>query len=372
MTISDDELRAMLRARAARADARGLREATLATARSTPQLERLARPWRTWSLVRLLGGLAGAAAIILAVAVGAAALRPQSSGSPGPVGSVAPPPPTNSPAPTDVTLTPPPYVADTCPVTPFTVLVGGTDPMIVVSGVRWIWGGIPWMARVGQKVVLHGADGLLLGTADTIRAERLPIGKDAPPISVLYANSYNSGVFGIGLPEPGCWLLTVIGPTARSSVVVEAGPAPAHPADPAAQAVPTATAPVKPVTQCPASPGGLAPFGQTIRLLDSLDPGGVVWWTPAQDWLIGKEDKIVLGGAIGAPAAFERVVATRVLAGPKGEAFVTDPPTIVTPTPGGGDLSMGITLPSAGCWAFTFIDPTTSSTVVVDVKAAVP
>ena len=40
---------------------------------------------------------------------------------------------------------------------------------------------------------------------------------------------------------------------------------------------------------------------------------------------------------------------------------------VATPVPGGGSKASLLTLPSAGCWAITYVDPTMTSTVVVDI-----
>ncbi len=155
----DDEIRAMLLERSARADASGIREQAVAAARATPQLRHVARLAFTRPALRVAGGLAGLAVVGLAAVIGVSVLAPPSHGPDGAlVGGASSPatsatassraaPSGSSPVPTDVPVNPPPYVGS-CPVTPITDLAGGTAPQVVVSGVRWRWGGVAGRARL--------------------------------------------------------------------------------------------------------------------------------------------------------------------------------------------------------------------------------
>lgn len=377
MTLYDDhEIRAMLADRAARADASGLREAAVAAARVTPQLRPLAGPPLARPALRWVGGLAGLAAVLVVMTLVVVSLRPSpqgvlgglGTGSASPVASPLPSPAISSPSPTRVVVFPPTYVRGTCPATPITDLAGGTTPEVVVGGVRWNWGwgGIPWQARIGQKVIVLPVTSGSTFRTDEILAEQLPIGSPAFRMSVVYPNSDNGEVYDVGLPEAGCWLLTLIGPDARSSVVIEAAAAPPNPPDPASQNVPTATAPVQAPSVCPVSPQW--PSANVRTWLDGdlrrwQDPGSPSLWLP------GAEHKLVLYGT-GDNQPLEQIVAARVgTVGRPGTvsrpSFIGSVPVIATPAPGGGSKAIGLTLPTAGCWAITYLDPRTTSTIVI-------
>ncbi|MGH2468334.1 MAG: hypothetical protein ACRDGL_11510 [Candidatus Limnocylindrales bacterium] len=401
MTVSDEELRAMLQARAARADARGLRETTLKAARSEPQVHPLRgirtslahgriNPSGAPSILRprrsgpaLLTAAVVVVAIVL-VALASGALGPGLSGHGGGVGAAeATSTATRSPfaglpSPTNVLLTPPPYAPGTCPVTPTTDRFGGTAPEVVVSGVVWRGVSEGWLAGRFQKLgvfqlAVSDGDRTALRATTFIAATQLPLADEpgGAPLSLRYAPIGNPAVYGVTLPAAGCWLLTLIGPDVASSIVVQAGPEPSAPPPAGSdQQIPTETLPLERPTTCPSSPstpdlGG----GPPERAIDSIDPGGVTWYTHPAVWLIGQPDKLVLHGRIGAPAPFERIVATPMGTVSRPPAFVTRRSIIVTPVPGSGDISAGITLPEAGCWAFTYVDPTVTSTVVVPVAA---
>ena len=372
MSELDDEIRAMLLERSAHADASGIREQAVAAARSTPQLHPLARPGFTRPALRLAGGLTGLAVVVLAVIIAVAVLSPPSRGPGGGLVGGPSSPATSaaassaaassasSPSPTDVPVTPPPYVAGSCPVTPITDMAGGTAPEVVVSGVRWRWGGIPWRAGLYQKVVVLPVAAGASVAADEVLAERLPIGPTVAPMSVVYPIG-SSGAFGIGLPEPGCWLLTLVGPTVHSSVVVDAAAAPPNPPDPVSQNVPTVTRPLVPSPTCPVSPRD--PSATVRTWLD----GNVSWQDPDPSaWLPGTARKLVVSGT-GDNQPLERLVATPVGTVAATRAFVGSSLAVATPVPGGGSKASMLTLPRAGCWAITYVDPTMTSTVVVDI-----
>lgn len=412
MSLSDAELRAMLQARATRADARGLREAALAAARGEPRTHRV-RGIRTSltgrrdhallvrtrdhasgtsrvasrrrSLTALLAAIAVVVAIVLLVVAGGAfgPVRIDRGGRGGvggggsrAIASATPSPFPGLPTPTNVLLMPPPYVAGTCPITPTTDLFGGTAPEVMASGVVWRGVSEGWLARRSQKVVLFDlavtdGDRTPLGATSFIAAVQLPLGAEAPATSpsLRYMPTGNPAVYGVTLPAAGCWLLTLVGPEVASSIVVEAGPEPSAPPPAGSdQQVPTESLPLEPLATCPTSATapdpGVEPPGSAD---DWLDPSGVRWFThpPA-----GRPDKVVVSGPIGAPQPYERIVATPVGTVNRPPAFVTSKPVIVTPAPGGGAISAGITIPTAGCWAFTYVDPSMTSTVVVAVTAA--
>ncbi len=253
---SDDEIRGMLRARADRMDVSGIARAAVATAHATPQLRQVGLnagrgPRRRLSTpVRLAAAVGTLAAALAVVALLASIRTPPGNGSGSsvalsPTTSTSPSP---SPTRTNVPVTPPPYVAGSCPVTPVTDLAGGNTPEVVTSGISWWRGPIQWQAGVGQKVVLVGTAPDQAVVADEIIAVRLGEWSPSAAAGIAY---YPEGdgpgfVFGVGLPSAGCWLLTAVGPNLASSVVVDVAPPPATPPDPATQNVPVATAVLSP------------------------------------------------------------------------------------------------------------------------------
>lgn len=375
MTVDDGDIRSLLLSRADRADAHGLRMAAVEAARATPQLRPLVR---LSSLTRRAWPVRAAAAIVALVAVtGAIALvigvrLSDRDGTGAAVVGASPtvtPRPVPTPSPTDMQVTAPPYVSGSCPVTPITDLAGGLVPEVVTGGIRWRWGPLPWEADVGQKVVFAETSPDQVLDASAIIAERLPIETSEAPVSIRYPRGGGPGfVFGVGLPEPGCWLLTAIGPTIRSSVVVQAAPAPANPPSAESQNVPTERASLVPLAQCPTSP---LVSGAAVRTW--LD-GDNRWQDPdPSDWVAGVKRKLVVSGVVSSMAPYELVVAARVgIVGPaesQRSAFVADRPVFTAPTPGSGSKAMELILPTAGCWAITYVDPTATSTIVVEIAA---
>lgn len=249
--------------------------------------------------------------------------------------------------------------------TPITDLAGGQAPEVVTASLRWRWGGVPWQARVGEKLVILGpadASGVL-----RISAERIAFPTDTSPargpLSARYVlGSRPDWVGTIGLPDEGCWLLTAVVEGARGSVVVEAGPAPAQPADPTSQGVPTAVAPLGQVPACPLSP---TEAGAQVRTL--LD-GDARWEDPdPASWAVGKERKLVLFGGPGQPSADERVVIAR-LGDTPARALVADRPILSQPARASSyPVAFSFTLPSAGCWTISYVNPSGTSTIVVGV-----
>jgi hypothetical protein len=265
--------------------------------------------------------------------------------------------------PPDISVTASPYVAGSCPVTPVTTLLGGVQPEFVAGEIGWTWGPLPWQAKVGQKVGFEktSADQPYLD-ARVIIAERLPITASDKPLSVRYPRGGGPGfIFGVGLPQPGCWLLTAVGPTVRSSVVVQAAVAPSNP--PADQNVPMDQSPLGLVSPCPTSPMDSAPVRTWLD-------GQNRWQDPdATAWLAGMKRKLVFSGVFADAAPFELVAAARVgIVGPadsQQSAFVAEAPAFTTPAPGSQSKAMVLTLPTAGCWAITYLDPLQTSTIVV-------
>lgn len=369
MTVDDRDIRSLLLARADRADAQGLRLAAIEAARMTPQprpLVRLSSPTRRTRPLQFGAGIAALAVLTAAIAL-IIGLRPTGEPSTSTAGGASP---TSSPtaAATDVPVTAPPYVRGSCPVTPITDLAGGVAPEVVVGGIRWhLDGTSPWAAEDGHKVGLFAVSPDQLVNAAAILAERLPIGTIQTPLSVRYPEAGGPGfIFGIGLPEPGCWVLTAVGPGIGSSVVVEVGPAPANPPSAESQNVPTDQSPLVPLAECPTSPQ--LPDARVRTWLD----GDNRWEDPdPADWVAGMKRKLVVSGAVGSPVPYELVVATRVGIVGTGDsqrsAFVADKPVFTAPAPGSGSKAMELILPSAGCWAITYLDPAVTSTIVVDI-----
>jgi hypothetical protein len=369
MKFDDADLRSMLHTRADRADARGLRSAVVDAARATPQLHPLIRhssPVRSASPMRIAAGIATVAVVTGAIAL-AVRLRLSANGTPSAAVSTATAtpiaPPTQSP--TAIKVTAPPYVAGSCPVTPVTTLLGGVQPEFVAGGIGWLWGPLPWQAKVGQKVSFEktSPDQPYLD-ARVIIAERLPIAASDKPLSVRYPRGTGPGfVFGVGLPAPGCWLLTAVGPTVRSSVVVQAAPATPNP--PADQNVPMERSRLGLVSPCPTSPLDSSPV---LTWLDGMNR----WQDPdPAAWVAGMKRKLVFSGVFADSAPFELVAAARVgIVGPadsQQSAFVAEAPAFTTPAPGSESKAMELILPSAGCWAITYLDPLQTSTIVVEI-----
>ncbi len=372
MNVDDREIRSLVLSRADRADSRGLRLAVVEAVRKTPQIHPLvrvpSRARRAWPL-RFAAGVVALA--VMSVAIGALSIGLRPPGGPrlnsGEASPASTPEATATPPASDVPLTPPPYGPGSCPVTPITDLAGGVAPEVVSGNIRWHLDGTgPWATGVGHKVGLFATSSYEGVGVSTVVAERLPIGSIQTPLSVRYPRGDGPGfIFGIGLPEPGCWVLTAVGAAVHSSVVVEVGPGPANPPSATSQNVPTVRAPLVPLAQCPTSPE--VP-GAAIRTW--LD-GNSQWQDPdPKEWTAGMQRKLVVSGILRSFAPYELVVATRVGIVGTGDsqrsAFVADTPVFTTPTPGNGSKALELRLPTAGCWAITYLDPTATSTIVVE------
>lgn len=370
MSADDADIRSMLFARADRAnraDPRGLRRTAVEAARVTPQLRPLLRPSSAarpaWPM-RVAAAIATVAVVTGAIAL-VIGLRLPANGNPGAaVSTASATSAAPTPSPTDVKVTPPPYLPGSCPVTPVSVLAGGVTPEVVSGGIGWIWGPLPWQAEVGQKVVFAETSPDAARLASVVIAERLPVKASDTPLSVRYPRGDGPGfVFGVGLPEPGCWLLTAVGPLIRSSVVVEVAAAPPNP--PADQNVPTDQSPLGLVSPCPTSPLDASPVRTWID-------GQNRWQDPDPTaWTAGMKRKLVFSGVFADSAPFELVAAARVgIVGPadsQQSAFVAEAPAFTTPALGSQSKAMELILPTAGCWAITYLDPLQTSTIVVEI-----
>ncbi len=352
MKVDDEEIRSMLRSRSGRADARGLRESVQTAVRTIPQVHRV-RPLtsaRSSRPIRLTFAI-GAVAAVVALVVLTMARLPLGVVGPGVVGtaSIESSQSTNPSGATDAPA------LGRCQVTP--VGSGGKPSEVRTSGVVWHWGESAWTARVKQGVTLT-VEGKTKQDATEILAVRIPTSAFPSTLEVTYPRgSGNDQSFQIGLPEPGCWLLAALGPTTHSSVVIEANQAPTTVADPVSQHIPTSTQAASPASVCPTSPTRPNTPGT------SLD-GTMVWYTHPESWLIGEEDKLVIGAEI----LVEQVVAAPVVGAQSSPVFVAAQPSVTTPAPGSGNISMGFVLPSTGCYMFAAMGPTSTSTVVADIR----
>lgn len=355
MKVDDEEIRSMLRSRSGRADARGLRESVQTAVRTIPQVHRV-RPLtsaRSSRPIRLTFAI-GAVAAVVALVVLTMARLPLGVPGPGVVGSASIES-SQSTNPSGATDAP---ALGRCQVTP--VGSGGKPSEVRTSGVVWHWGESAWTARVKQGVTLT-VEGKTKQDATEILAVRIPTSAFPNTLEVTYPRgSGNDQSFQIGLPEPGCWLLAALGPTTHSSVVIEANQAPANASDSFSQHVPTSTQVASPPTPCPTSP--TRPDPQAPSSSTSVD-GTMVWYTHPESWLIGEEDKLVIGAEI----LVEQVVAAPVVGAQSSPVFVAAQPSVTTPAPGSGNISMGFVLPSTGCYMFAAMGPTSTSTVVADI-----
>jgi hypothetical protein len=281
-----------------------------------------------------------------------------------------------SPGPTDAPASNPPHVGGTCPLTPITRLVGGSAPEVDVSGLRWRWGGVSWVAGAPEKVVWladnpSGPEPRISAYAIQLN---LPILVDGRPVSfagaagsAIYAIATDTGVGELQLPSAGCWLITAVWSQGASSVVVAAAPPVA-----AASPAPSTPGPIVPSTQlatCPATSQSPLPPPQGWPGPGYVD-GPFRWLLPpSQTWQIGAEgDKLVLDSGLGWGAGDMRVMAFPLAQAAgigrlRGTAVTGDTPPI-----SGGTMGVGITLPARDCWAFVYLDAGATSTIVHDLR----
>lgn len=385
------------RAYAAGEPAQGVADRIAARVRETPQRRRGHLGFGPWSAAGVPGwartpraaavawtALVSALALIV-VAIGVASV-PRGPAASMPVGAAGTSPSAlaspAAPPPTAAATSTAPERRATCPVTAITRLAGGTAPEIDASGLRWRWGGVPWVAGSPEKVVWRtdsdpqpDANLLLFG----VRLDRsievggaavtFPVGRGRP---VYAAAAGVSGVGDIVLPEPGCWLLTATWPGGASSVVVAVSPTPGAP-DGAASAgtSPTPSArlvSVRPLDTCPANRRSADASAQGWPGPGYVD-GDFRWLTPAiATWRIGGEgDKLVLDSRAGWDLGRMAIEAVSLLrpadVGWLGRSAVDGD---IPPLFGGGTLGVGLTLPSRGCWAIVYAGSQATSTIVVD------
>ena len=380
----DTALRELKAARSRGAPGVGLEARIRTRVGETPQRRRLSLLPGRWSgtwpsasrPTRLVAFWSIGAAAVLAVAlVGIAVLAPrvatETPGAAGPSPSaVASPGATYAPA------SNPPHVGGTCPLTPITRLAGGSAPEVDVSGLRWRWGGVPWVAGTPEKVVWLADD--QSGPEARISAYaielNLPILVEGRPVSsagaaagAVYAITTATGVDELRLPSAGCWLLTAVWAQGASSVVVAAAP-PAATASPAPVA-PAPTVPSTPLAACPATPPSQLPPPSGWPGQAYVD-GPFRWLLPPnQTWIVGgASDKLVLDSGLGWGAGDMRVVAFPLAQASgtgrlRGTAVRGDTPPI-----SGGTMGFGLTLPARDCWAFVYVDAGSTSTIVHDLR----
>jgi hypothetical protein len=330
-------------------------------------------PTRTGGLEPALSGAVVLIVLLLVAVVGAGLLggRPGSV-APGGAGSA-----TASASPSSLAPTPSVQAAGMCPVTPVTRVVGGQAPEIDMSGLRWRWEGVPWVAGVTQKLVWLADSGAFPNVTLFGVPLDLPISVygrqvQAPSADVrmVYVAAVDAGdVTLVSLPAtvPGCWLLTAVWSGGASSVVVAVAPPPPAFGSPSPEpSVPTVA--IGPPTICPAtapSPAAV-PQGWPGRAL--ID--GPFRWLLPQTWtrsFSAQGDKGVLDSQVGWDIGQMRIIMLPIVqaAGPGWSpdgAFAGDIP----PRFGGGALGFGIALPGRACWAFTYAGTPATSTVVVD------
>ncbi len=379
----DEQLREHLVASSEGKPGPGLEERILARVSETRQRRRWvlvparwAGAWPTVSRVPRALALGGAGvAIALAGVLVATTLIPpavpsKTSGGPGPT-------PVATVEATDGPASNAPHVVGTCPVTPMTRLAGGTAPEVDVSGLRWRWGGVPWVAGVDEKVVWLPDDTTAPEPRITVVAVRLdlPILDGGQPTPVpgasgaVYAALVDpSSVSLLRLPQPGCWLLTATWSMGASSVVVAVNPASGAASSPRSTPGPIVAS--QPVTACPASLPSTtsAPQGWPGR---AIEDGPFRWLLPpTATWIIGGTgDKLVLDSQVGWAIGEMRVIAIPLAeAAGVGWLRATVVRGDIPPGFGGGTMGIGVTLPTRDCWAFVFVDPDTTSTVVADLR----
>ena len=277
---------------------------------------------------------------------------------------------------TDVPASAEPHQAGTCPETQTTRLAGGLAPEVDVSGLRWRWGGVPWVAGVPEKVVWLADAGPEPAAGVSVDAVQLdlpilvnghPVAFPAADATAIYAAATDAGwVADLQLPQPGCWLLTATWSHGASSVVVAASPAPGT-ASPGPSTT-VATVSSTPLVACPATQPSTSPPPQGWSGPAVVD-GPFRWLLPlGTTWRFGGDgDKLVLDSGVGWEIGDMRIVAIPLVHATGvgwlgGSAVAGDIP----PGFGGGTMGFGLTLPRRDCWAFAFVETAGTSTIVDD------
>ena len=352
---------------------RSLEGRVLARAAATSQRPRPAFVPARWSSpwpagarlpVGAIIGVAGLAAVLMIASLGGGMFAARSSlPSPPPSGAPAEP----SLSATDAPAVNAPHVPGTCPVTPITRIAGGSAPEVDVSGLRWRWGGRPWVAYAPEKVVwLTDPNGVPVVSVFGTQLDR-PIAPviPTPPFPAVKADSVvtlasNVSVDDVIVPDPGCWLLTAIWDRGASSVVVAVAPA-ASPPNPNGGVVFGG-----PLWSCPATPPSITPAPQGWPGA-AYDDGPFRWLLPpTTSWRIGGTgDKLVLGPADWAAKEGEVVALPVGLDRRVGETYGASAIGDL-PTAGSGTMGFDLTLPTPNCWAIVYLDVAGTTTVVTD------
>jgi hypothetical protein len=360
----------------------GLHARIIASAAETQQRHPSAPILRRWSdawparpsssRLRIVGSIGVAAVVAIALAWPLLGGSPWQSPAHRAVGSSTP---GLASLPADIPASNAAHVPGTCPVTPITRLAGGQAPEVDVSGLRWRWAGVPWVAAVDEKVVWLADAGDTPAPGVSVFATQLAMSivvdgrtvdlGGATAGAAYAATSSDAGwVTGIRLPSPGCWLLTATWSQGASSVVVAARPGPGSAATNSSPGRPPAVS--APIATCPVTP----PTTQLPGVGPAYVDGPLHWLLPpSQFWTIGGTgDKLVLDSDLGWAAGDKRVVAVPLAhasgSGPlAGAAVFGDLPPIA-----GGSMGVGITLPARDCWALVYLDAATTSTIVDDLR----
>jgi hypothetical protein len=334
--------------------------------------------WPTSHAPRLLGVAVGGLAVVLLVVLVSGPLLGSGLPSPAP-GTIASANPTAGA--TETPTSAPQQVGGTCPVTPITRVGGGLAPEIDVSGLRWRAGYVPWVAGVPEKVVWLADQGIESKAGVTVFAGWIdaPILVGSQPITYsnvapgsVYVDAVDTGwVDDLVLPVPGCWLLTASWSGGASSIVVAAR----SPSGVASSALPvTGQVGTTALTVCPATP--VSPDAPPTGWPGPAVVDGPFRWLlpPNATWRFGGDgDKLVLDSTVGWSLHEMRVLAVP-LAHPDSVGWLAFG-SVAGDVPsgfGGGTLGLGLTLPGRGCWAFVFVDPAATSTIVDDLTLSEP
>jgi hypothetical protein len=364
-----------------------LEERIVTAAQKTEQARRrrwargpVAWPVRVGRLEPALSGTVVLIVLLFVVVVGAGLLggRPGSV-APGGAGSATGAGSASASASPSSVATASALASGTCPVTAATRSVAGQAPQYDMSGLRWSWYGVPWVAGVIQKVDWQ-ADagpkpnvtlfGVPLDLSITVYGRQVQApSADVRQVYVAAVGTGDTTLVSLPAADPGCWLLTAVWSGGASSVVVAVAPPPPVIGTPSpVPSVPTVA--VGPPSVCPAtapSPSDV-PQGWPGR---ALVDGSFRWLLPPnQTWSFSAAgDKGVLDSQVGWDIGNMRITAVEIVhaagAGWSGDAAVAGD---IPPLFGGGTLGFGVALPGRACWAFTYAGTQATSTVVVDLN----